>query len=42
MYHLLGHSAISMTADIYSHVLPPHQEQIAERMERLYGRATGT
>jgi integrase len=39
---LLGHSTIAITADIYSHVLPPHQDQIAERMEQLYGRATGT
>ena len=39
---LLGHSTISVTADIYSHVLPAHQEQIADRMERLSGRATGT
>jgi integrase len=39
---LLGHSTIAITADIYSHVLPPHQDQVADRMERLYGRATGT
>jgi integrase len=26
---LLGHSTIAITADIYSHVLPPHQDQIA-------------
>jgi integrase len=36
---LLGHSTIAITADIYSHVLPPHQEQVADRMEQLYGRA---
>jgi integrase len=39
---LLGHSTIAITADIYSHVLPPHQDQIADRMEQLYGRCTGT
>jgi site-specific recombinase XerD len=33
---LLGHSTISITADIYCHVLPPYQDALAERMERLY------
>ena len=37
---LLGHSTITITADLYSHVLPAHQDEIADRMERLYGRAT--
>ncbi len=35
---LLGHSTIGITADAYSHVLPAHQDQVAERMEQLYGR----
>jgi len=31
----LGHSSIQITADIYSHILPGIQEQVAEKFERI-------
>ena len=37
----LEYSTIAITADIYSHVLPPHQDRVADRMEQLYCRAAG-
>jgi integrase len=36
---LLGHSTIAITADIYAAHLPPEQDEIADRMERLFGDA---
>ncbi len=36
---LLGHSTITITADIYAAHLPPEQDEIADRMERLFGDA---
>ena len=33
----LGHSTIAITLDIYSHVLPSMQDQIAEKMNKLFG-----
>jgi integrase len=33
---LLGHSTISMTMDIYSHVLPPMQQEVANKMDGLF------
>ncbi len=32
---MLGHSSISVTLDIYSHVLPSMQADAAEKMDRL-------
>ncbi len=34
---LLGHSQISLTLDLYSHVLPTMQEDAAKKMEKLLG-----
>ena len=34
----LGHSSISVTMDIYSHVLPGMQEEAALAVEQLLGR----
>lgn len=31
----LGHSSISMTLDVYSHVLPSLQEDVAEKLDAL-------
>ena len=31
----LGHSQISVTLDIYSHVLPSMQEEAAQRLDAL-------
>jgi site-specific recombinase XerD len=31
----LGHSQISLTLDIYSHVLPTMQEEAARKLDRL-------
>lgn len=33
---LLGHSTIAMTMDIYSHVLPPMQQEVANKMDGLF------
>ena len=33
---LLGHSQISMTLDIYSHVLPSMQEEVMDRLNNLF------
>ena len=33
---LLGHSSISITLDIYSHVLPTMQEELAQKLDHLY------
>ena len=32
----LGHANISITLDIYSHVLPGLQEEAAEKLERIF------
>lgn len=34
---MLGHSSISLTLDIYSHVIPGMQREIADRMQELIG-----
>ena len=34
----LGHSTISVTLDVYSHVLPTLQQQAADSLDRLLGR----
>lgn len=36
---MLGHSQISMTMDIYSHVLPVLQREAADRMDALLSDA---
>jgi len=35
---LLGHSAISMTMDTYSHVLPSMHQEAMEKMDNLFGQ----
>jgi integrase len=37
---MLGHSSVSLTLDVYSHVLPNLQEEAAASMERVLGAAT--
>lgn len=32
----LGHSTITMTMDIYSHVLPSMQQEVAEKIDDLF------
>ena len=34
---LLGHSSISTTADIYSHVMPAMMRDVAEKMDAILG-----
>jgi len=34
-YEMLGHTAISITLDIYAHVLPDMQQDAATTMDRL-------
>jgi len=34
----LGHSTISMTLDLYSHVMPSMQEDAAEKLNRILSR----
>ncbi len=36
---VLGHATVSMTLDVYSHVIPVHRQQVADTMERLLGSA---
>lgn len=36
---LLGHSSVAITADIYAHVLPEMQLEVARKMDDLYGRS---
>ena len=36
---ILGHSRISMTLDIYSHVLPGMQEDAAEKISELFHKS---
>jgi len=36
---ILGHSRLSTTADVYSHVLPALQRDAADRMGALLGEA---
>lgn len=38
---LLGHSTISMTMDIYSHMLPPMQQEVAKKMNGLFSESEG-
>lgn len=33
---LLGHSQISMTMDIYSHVLPSMQEEVMQKINQAF------
>jgi len=33
---LLGHSTISMTMDVYSHVLPSMQQEMANKIDDLF------
>lgn len=35
VHERLGHSDISLTLNTYSHVLPPMQEEAAEKMDEL-------
>lgn len=37
---LLGHSIITVTLDLYSHVVPALHVEVAGHMEDLFGRAT--
>lgn len=37
----LGHSSVTLTLDLYSHVMPTLQRDAADRMERLFGLAVG-
>lgn len=37
----LGHSTITVTMDVYSHVLPDMQEEAVARFEQVLGRASG-
>ena len=36
---LLGHSSVAITADIYAHVLPEMQQEVARKMDDLYKRS---
>lgn len=38
---ILGHSSITVTMDIYGHVLPTMRRQVADLMDRLVGPALG-
>ena len=33
---LLGHSSITTTLDVYSHVLPPMKSEVAEKMDEVF------
>jgi integrase len=33
---LLGHSNISITMDVYSHVLPSMQQEAADKMDKFF------
>ena len=35
----IGHSTISMTMDIYSHVLPSMQQEVAEKIDEVFKQA---
>lgn len=37
----LGHSKISITLDIYSHVLPSMQEQAKQKLDDMFGKKSG-
>jgi integrase len=34
---ILGHSQISLTADLYTHVAPELKQRAADEMDRLFG-----
>jgi integrase len=34
----LGHSTIAMTMDIYSHVLPSMQQDVADKIDDMFSR----
>jgi len=36
----LGHANVSITLDVYHHVLPTQRHELADRMERLFLGAT--
>lgn len=38
----LGHQTISLTLDVYSHLIPSMQNEIAEKLEEIYGHRFGT
>ena len=33
---LLGHSSITTTLDVYSHVLPPMKSEVADKMDEVF------
>jgi len=35
---LLGHSSITITLNVYGHVLPSMQDEAMNKMERLFGK----
>ena len=35
----MGHSSIMMTMDIYSHVLPSMQQEVAEKIDKIFKRS---
>jgi integrase len=34
---LLGHSSITITLNVYSHVLPSMQQEAMDKLDRLFG-----
>jgi hypothetical protein len=38
----VGHASVSLTFDVYSHVLPDMQQTVNEKLETLLFRKTGT
>jgi integrase len=38
----VGHASVSLTFDVYSHVLPDMQQTANEKLETLLFRKTGT
>ena len=36
---LLGHSSVTITTDIYAHVLPEQQQEIVDKMDDLFTRS---
>jgi integrase len=37
---MLGHSSITVTADIYAHVMAPARDEAADAMDRALGQST--
>ena len=40
--HLMGHSKVSITQDLYAHMTPLLRQRTADAMDEVFGRVSGS